>query len=58
MLNDDELAITIPITETEEHIYHLIIDKDGKIVETHQGYTEGDEFELQEKVEKLAGVAK
>ena len=36
--------------------YTIIIDKEGKIVETHQGYTEGDEFELQEKVEKLAAA--
>jgi cytochrome c biogenesis protein CcmG/thiol:disulfide interchange protein DsbE len=36
--------------------YTIIIDKEGKIVDTHQGYTEGDEFELQEKVEKLAGT--
>lgn len=36
--------------------FTIIIDKDGKIVDTHQGYTEGDEFELQEKVEKLAGA--
>lgn len=36
--------------------YTIIIDKEGKIVDTHQGYTEGDEFELQEKVEKLAAT--
>jgi cytochrome c biogenesis protein CcmG, thiol:disulfide interchange protein DsbE len=34
--------------------YTIIIDKNGNIVDSHQGYVEGDEFELQEKVEKLA----
>lgn len=36
--------------------FTIIIDKEGKIVNSHQGYTEGDEFELQEKVEKLAAA--
>lgn len=33
--------------------YTVVIDKNGKIAETHSGYVEGDEFILQEKLEKL-----
>lgn len=33
--------------------YTVILDKNGNIVDTHSGYIEGDEYELQDKVEKL-----
>ncbi len=35
--------------------YILIADKDGNIVYQHTGYVEGDEFELEEELKKLAG---
>jgi peroxiredoxin len=33
--------------------YRVIIDEDGNIVETHQGYNPGDEVILEEKVREL-----
>lgn len=37
---------TVPFT--------LLIDKNGKIVEKHNGYVEGDEYELEDKIKELA----
>lgn len=33
--------------------YTVIVDKDGNIVYKHLGYTEGDEFELENKIKEL-----
>jgi len=33
--------------------FTVLLDKDGKIVYTHTGYIEGDEFTLEEKIKKL-----
>ncbi|MCB9252699.1 MAG: TlpA family protein disulfide reductase [Flavobacteriales bacterium] len=33
----------------------FLLDKNGNIVFTHTGYLEGDEFELEEHIKKLAG---
>ncbi|MCH8330836.1 MAG: TlpA family protein disulfide reductase [Bacteroidetes bacterium] len=33
----------------------VVLDRDGKIVYKHTGYTEGDEYELEEKIKALAG---
>lgn len=33
--------------------YQVIIDNDGNILETHQGYNPGDEILLEEKIEKI-----
>jgi cytochrome c biogenesis protein CcmG/thiol:disulfide interchange protein DsbE len=35
--------------------YTIILDKTGKVVWSHNGYIEGDEFKLQEKLKELAG---
>lgn len=32
-----------------------LIDKEGKIVYSHVGYVDGDEFELEEKIKEAAG---
>lgn len=37
--------------------YTVLLDKTGKIVWTHTGYVEGDEFVLEEQIKKLAGTA-
>ena len=34
--------------------YTVLLDKNGKIVYTHTGYIEGDEFMLEEKIKQLA----
>lgn len=36
--------------------YTLVVDGKGKIVYRHQGYTDGDEMELIEKVRELVGL--
>ena len=36
--------------------YTLVVDGKGKIVYRHQGYTDGDEIELIEKVKELVGL--
>lgn len=35
--------------------YTIVLDKTGKIVWSHNGYIEGDEFKLQDKLKELAG---
>jgi cytochrome c biogenesis protein CcmG/thiol:disulfide interchange protein DsbE len=35
--------------------YTLVLDKNGKIAYTHNGYNPGDEYELEEKLKKIAG---
>ncbi len=35
--------------------YTVLLDKTGKIVYTHNGYVEGDEFELEKKIKEIAG---
>ena len=35
--------------------YVLVADKNGNIVYQHTGYVEGDEFELEDQLKKLAG---
>jgi peroxiredoxin len=35
--------------------YTFLVDQNGKVVYTHNGYSEGDEFELEEKIKELAG---
>jgi cytochrome c biogenesis protein CcmG/thiol:disulfide interchange protein DsbE len=35
--------------------YTIVLDKTGTVVWTHNGYIEGDEFKLQEKLKELAG---
>jgi cytochrome c biogenesis protein CcmG/thiol:disulfide interchange protein DsbE len=35
--------------------YTVVLDKNGNIVYTHQGYVEGDEFELEDQIKKVAG---
>jgi peroxiredoxin len=35
--------------------FTLIVDKTGKIVYTHSGYTPGDENELEDKIKEVAG---
>jgi cytochrome c biogenesis protein CcmG/thiol:disulfide interchange protein DsbE len=35
--------------------YLLVADKDGNIVYQHTGYVEGDEFELEDQLKKIAG---
>lgn len=34
--------------------YMVLLDKEGNIVYEHNGYTKGDEFELEEKLKKLS----
>ena len=34
--------------------YTIVIDTDGNIVYTHDGYVEGDEYELEEVLKKLS----
>ncbi len=36
--------------------YTLLLDKTGNIVFVHQGFVEGDEFELEEQIKKIAGM--
>lgn len=43
-------VVTIPHT--------FLLDQTGKIVYSHNGYTEGDEFVLEEKIKELAGAGK
>ncbi len=33
----------------------FLIDGDGNIIDSHSGYNPGDEYELEEKIKKLAG---
>jgi cytochrome c biogenesis protein CcmG/thiol:disulfide interchange protein DsbE len=35
--------------------YTILLDRSGKIVYTHTGYIEGDEFMLEEKIKLIAG---
>ncbi|MBX7206109.1 MAG: TlpA family protein disulfide reductase [Bacteroidia bacterium] len=35
--------------------FTVLLDKTGKIVFTHNGYVEGDEFELEKKIKEIAG---
>lgn len=35
--------------------FSVLINKEGKIVYTHTGYVDGDEFVLEEEIKKLAG---
>ncbi len=35
--------------------YTIVLDKKGEIVWSHNGYIEGDEFKLQDKLKELAG---
>lgn len=35
--------------------YAFLLDQNGKIVYSHNGYVEGDEFELEEKIKALMG---
>ena len=32
----------------------LVVDREGKVVWSHNNYADGDEYELQEELEKLA----
>ena len=34
--------------------YTILLDKTGQIVYTHNGYVEGDEFELEKKIKEIA----
>lgn len=34
--------------------YTIVLDKNGQIVYKHNGYVEGDEYELEEKIKELA----
>lgn len=43
-------VVTIPHT--------FLLDQNGKIVYSHNGYTEGDEFVLEEKIKEVAGKNK
>jgi len=36
----------------------VLVDANGKIISTHSGYVEGDEFGLEEELQKLAAGAK
>ena len=35
--------------------YAFLLDQNGKIVYSHNGYVEGDEFELEDKIKALVG---
>jgi peroxiredoxin len=35
--------------------FSMLVDKDGSIVYMHQGYVDGDEFEMEEQIKKIAG---
>ena len=35
--------------------YTFLVNQEGKIVYVHNGYNEGDEYELEEKIKELAG---
>lgn len=35
--------------------FSMLVDKDGTIVYMHQGYVDGDEFEMEEQIKKIAG---
>lgn len=50
-VNEDlKRALNAPIIP-----FTALIDKDGKIVYTHTGYVEGDEFTLEEKIKQIVG---
>ena len=36
--------------------YVIVVDADGNIVETHNGYVDGDEFLLEDTLKKLSGA--
>ncbi len=38
-----------------QNIPYVLVAKDGNIVYQHTGYVEGDEFELEEQLKKIAG---
>jgi len=37
--------------------FTVVVDANGKVVSTHSGYVEGDEFVLEEELQKLAAAA-
>lgn len=34
--------------------FSMLVDKNGNIVYMHQGYVDGDEFEMEEQIKKIA----
>jgi peroxiredoxin len=36
--------------------FSMLVDKNGNIVYMHQGYVDGDEFEMEEQIKKIADL--
>lgn len=55
VIHDQDTSIVSQYNPTKTLPYTVIIDREGRIAQVHQGYTPGDETALRQEVEALVG---
>src|SRR4029078_6354050 len=58
VLLDKETTVVAQYNPAKTLPYSVLLDRDGKIQQVHQGYNPGDEVELQKEVEALLAAGK
>ena len=57
VLLDREATVVAQYNPAKTLPYSVLLDRDGKIAQVHQGYNPGDKAELEQKLLPLLGVA-